>query len=511
MSDVLVQEGVADGNGREAGAALPGERSAAHEPAPSVSPAPLTLPTRPWLMTVVLLGADIVSLSAAMSLAVLLRWLLADWLTPGFYPAMYLQMWPLLGLFVAAYAAVKLYPAAPLAPAEELRRLTSVTSLVFLGLATSTVLMQEAQQWSRGMLLMSWALALVMVPGLRATLRAVLSPRPWWGYSVLVLGNTPTAARVVQTLRLQPEIGLKPVAVIGEAHQDGERVDGVPVIGGLRRARSLGRRYQVSYAIVAMPQLHNDRLGPLLERLSSTFHHLIFLPELAGFSSLWVTATDLGGTLGLEVRHRLVDPGRRGLKRALDLCLTLSSAPLWLPLVGLIGLLIKLDSKGPMFFGHQRIGTGGRLFTAWKFRSMVQDADAVLEDALANDPALRDEWQCDQKLRRDARLTRVGAWLRKTSLDELPQLWNVLKGEMSLVGPRPIIVDEVPKYGSAFSLYKKVLPGITGMWQVSGRNNLSYDRRVHLDAYYVRNWSVWLDLHLLARTFLAVLLARGAY
>ena len=472
-----------------------------------VATEPLSIPTRPWLITVTLLCSDLLMLAIPMALAVYGRWAVAG----GYDLARYAQLWPVLGLFVLGYAVAKLYPAVPLAPADELRRLTVVTSMVFLGLATATFLTKEGHAYSRSVLLMSWAMSLVTVPAGRAALRLVLAPRQWWGHAVVVLGYTPAAMRLVHTLQHQPEIGLKPVAVLGESRHDGADVHGVPVIGGLSRARNLGRRLGVSYAIVAMPQLGNERLGPLLERLSSTFHHLIFVPDLAGFSSLWVSGIDLGGTLGLEVRHRLLDPGRRTLKRALDLALIVSTAPLWLPVIGVIALAVKLDSPGPVFYPATRIGMNGKRFRMWKFRSMVRDADRVLEQTLAADPERRAEWEANHKLRDDPRITRVGKWLRQTSLDELPQLWNVLNGEMSLVGPRPILEDGPEKYGDAFGVYKKVLPGLTGMWQVAGRNDLSFEERVHLDVYYVRNWSVWLDLHLLARTTLAVLLRRGAY
>jgi len=181
------------------------------------------------------------------------------------------------------------------------------------------------------------------------------------------------------------------------------------------------------------------------------------------------------------------------------------------PLLAAIAILIKMNSPGPVFFGQQRIGQGGRRFIAWKFRSMVVDADRVLKEYLAKRPDLREEWERDQKLKNDPRVTRVGRILRKLSLDELPQLWNVIKGEMSLVGPRPIVQDELAKYGDKGTFYLKVKPGMTGLWQVSGRNDISYKERVELDVYYVRNWSVWLDLYILARTVWVVLFGKGAY
>jgi Undecaprenyl-phosphate galactose phosphotransferase WbaP len=195
----------------------------------------------------------------------------------------------------------------------------------------------------------------------------------------------------------------------------------------------------------------------------------------------------------------------------MDLLLTLIIGLAVLPLLLFIVILIKLDTKGPLLYGHLRIGRHGDRFKVWKFRTMVHNADHVLKGFLKRHPKLKREWERDHKLKNDPRVTRVGMFLRKTSLDELPQLWNVLKGEMSLVGPRPVVTAEIPEYGTRFNLYTQVLPGLTGLWQVSGRNDTTYTERVALDTYYVRNWSPWLDIYILARTVKVVFQCRGAY
>jgi Undecaprenyl-phosphate galactose phosphotransferase WbaP len=177
----------------------------------------------------------------------------------------------------------------------------------------------------------------------------------------------------------------------------------------------------------------------------------------------------------------------------------------------LIAILIKVESNGPVFFKHDRIGHRGQRFCAWKFRTMVEDADAVLNHYLQRHPELKAEWERCHKLRDDPRVTRVGRFLRRTSLDELPQMWNVVRAEMSMVGPRPIVEQETVRYGAQLQDFLRVRPGITGLWQVSGRNDIDYRDRVALDTYYVRNWSLWLDLHVLASTPAAVVRGRGAY
>ena len=199
------------------------------------------------------------------------------------------------------------------------------------------------------------------------------------------------------------------------------------------------------------------------------------------------------------------------LTRVFDVGVILLAAPYILFVFVVISILIMLDSKGSAIYGQTRIGRGGRKFKAYKFRTMVQNADKLLHQYLDQSPELRAEWLATHKLKKDPRVTRVGAFLRKSSLDELPQFWNILVGDMSLVGPRPIVDAEIEKYGQCFELYIQVRPGLTGLWQVSGRSNTTYERRVELDAYYIRHRSLKLDLQILWRTVFVVLRKDGAY
>lgn len=213
----------------------------------------------------------------------------------------------------------------------------------------------------------------------------------------------------------------------------------------------------------------------------------------------------------MQLSAGLRDPGALFIKRILDIGVALL---LLLPAIlfaAVIALLILLDSRGPVLFAHARIGKGNRPFRLWKFRTMVRNADAVLEQYLGAHPDLRAEWNETHKLKNDPRVTRVGRLLRRSSLDELPQLISVLQGEMSMVGPRPIVEDEVPKYGPAFSLYVQVRPGLTGLWQASGRTDTSYRKRVALDLQYLQERTLWLDLWVVLKTIRVVLLGHGAY
>lgn len=208
---------------------------------------------------------------------------------------------------------------------------------------------------------------------------------------------------------------------------------------------------------------------------------------------------------------RLALPGARRVKRTLDIVFALALAIVALPVFLLIAAAILIESGRPVFFSHQRIGRGGRLFRLFKFRTMAQNSDALLAEYLADNPEAAREWEQNRKLRHDPRITRMGRLLRRTSLDELPQLLNILRGEMSMAGPRPIVEAEIAKYGHHYPLYSLAKPGLTGLWQVSGRNDTTYRRRVELDATYVRTWTPWLDLQLLFRTVQVVVKGKGAY
>jgi Undecaprenyl-phosphate galactose phosphotransferase WbaP len=327
----------------------------------------------------------------------------------------------------------------------------------------------------------------------------------------VIFGGGPAGRRVVEALLAEPEIGLKPVVVVDEASDFPSSIHGVPVISGFDIGSVLLGWEKSAYAVVPLPQVNSADFLSLIERPDFRFSRVLVIPDLLEFSSLWVSPKSVGGMLGLEVCQQIFDPGRQWAKRFLDLTLVLLGAIVYLPLCVLIALWVKWDSPGPVFYSQRRIGFRGEEFRAWKFRSMIREADHVLHEYLAANPELREEWERDHKLRNDPRLTRAGRFLRRTSLDELPQLWNVWKGEMSLVGPRPIVDAEVPRYGASFDLYTQVKGGITGLWQVSGRTDTTYEQRVQLDRFYVRNWSVWLDLCILFRTIGIVFLRRGAY
>ena len=458
-------------------------------------------------VTGLLLLSDSVALLMVWCLSVVVRYALGG----SFGLGLYWNMIPLLLLFPAAYAIAGLYPGILLSPPEELKKISQSTSVIFLILLGAIFLSKQSDTYSRGIFVMAWLGVLAAVPFFRTMLRRKVEIWKRWGHPAVILGAGKTGEAVAEALDREHRLCLRPVAFFDDdPHKHGTSCNGVPVIGTLSAAKRVTEECKGATAIVAMPGAGPAKLVEVLQGPAADFRRVIIIPDLFGASSLWISAFDMGGILGLEVHQKLLDPRRQWIKRIAELALILLFSPLIVLLSAVIAVVIKLDSKGPVLFGHKRIGLDGKDIKIWKFRTMVQDAGDVLAECLQSDPALRAEWEEKHKLSCDPRITRVGHFLRRTSLDELPQLWNVLRGDLSLVGPRPIVWDEVDKYEDGFVLYKKVKPGLTGLWQVSGRSGTSYSERVRLDAFYVRNWSVWLDIYILLKTPGEVFRCRGA-
>jgi Undecaprenyl-phosphate galactose phosphotransferase WbaP len=272
-----------------------------------------------------------------------------------------------------------------------------------------------------------------------------------------------------------------------------------------------GAKVGVRTAIVVTPELPAAIQDSIARGEHQGFSNIITISQQFNTRNSGLMPLDFGGVLGLEERHYELNQLENWQVHIFDLLLIFLSLPLLIPLLLMISIAIKLDSNGTALYRQTRIGKGAKVFKVLKFRTMVKDADKVLAKYLEENPKLLAEWNTDQKLKDDPRITRIGKILRKTSLDELPQLWNVVKGEMSLVGPRPIVADEIDRYRDRFRYYIQVPPGISGLWQVSGRNDIGYDERVSLDEYYVRNRSIWMNLHIIIRTIIAVIRRQGAY
>lgn len=413
-----------------------------------------------------------------------------------------------------------LYPGVGLNVVVELRKQTTAAASVFAVVAITTLALGRLDPVTAASQAAAFGLCAIGLPLMRRTTQGLLGRTKWWGFPLLVFGSGRAARRVLVEMGRDPSRGLRPVGCVGPPETS--RATGGRDATGFRRgtfsdAPRLIEELGVQWVIAVMPGKDQGDVARLLANHAAAAPHRLLTTGIADFPYLWQVVRDCGGQAGIEVRDGLLLYSRRVLKRSLDLTLVVLGGLAISPLLLGIAAAIKLSSPGPVLYGQRRIGRRRREFTAWKFRSMVVDADAFLQNYLDEHPAAKAEWERTHKLKGDPRVTPIGRFLRKTSLDELPQLWNVLVGEMSLVGPRPIVDDPrydreyVEKHPEAYALYARVRPGITGLWQVSGRNDRGYELRPHLDCYYVRNWSAWLDLYLLTRTVKTVLFREGAY
>jgi Undecaprenyl-phosphate galactose phosphotransferase WbaP len=372
-----------------------------------------------------------------------------------------------------------------------------------------TFILKTTATYSRLLLVISWLLGLIMIPAGRYLMRGLLIRLQVWGEPVAIIGNSQNVHRLAEHFQTHLHLGLRPVAVLQDdecagctlrAHTSEE------ICTIKRQAHSLS----LQTALVVINNL--SEIDQLVERFRTVFHRVILIKEKNGRYGLnGLESLDLSNVLGLQVRNNLLNPWSQVLKRWIDVLASFLGMAFLAPALGLIALWIRLDSPGRVFYRQVRLGRNGRTFTLLKFRTMHQDADQILSDELACNPSLQKEWDRYQKLKEDPRITRVGKLLRTFSLDELPQLWNIARAEMSLVGPRPMLPAQRDLYGEAFGNYIQVTPGMTGLWQVSGRNQTTFARRAELDNEYIQSWSIWLDIYILFKTIKVVFWQKGAY
>ncbi len=323
---------------------------------------------------------------------------------------------------------------------------------------------------------------------------------------VLVVGTDEAALGVGNMIREYAWAGLQLVGYAGDPVPAGT-LGGVPVVGGLGDVLHLVEKWDISEVVITLPVQEQQAIRPLIYELQERPLNVRVMPDYFDLAFLQVRVEDFGGMPLITLKEPTLNPFQRIVKRAFDLLVTALLMIPALPLMGLIALAIKLDSPGPVFFPQERIGEGGRVFKMLKFRTMVQDAEARLDEVVTHD----ENGNIIHKVPNDPRVTRVGRVLRHTSLDELPQLLNVLRGDMSLVGPRPEMPWLVEEYEPWQRKRFEVPQGMTGWWQINGRA----DRPMHLyteeDLFYIRNYSLWLDLQIIWRTIGVVLTGRGAY
>jgi Undecaprenyl-phosphate galactose phosphotransferase WbaP len=422
----------------------------------------------------------------------------------------FVTYWPYLPLFLVVFQVARLYPGVSLAPAEELRHFCIGSLMAHGGIIVSRYIENLEFDPISVAFIISSIFSTIILLICRSCVRVILRKTRLGGIPAVIFGGGSTGRMVVDRC-LRSRIGYVPVLILDDDPSKGDDYQGVPIIHDTSIGPELVKRYNIKMAIVAMPKLDRTVLAHLLNYSVSAFRYNVLIPDFFNIANIWMSVRDFEGILGLATSQKLTMFWNLGIKRLIDLSIVIFGGIFILPWLLLFALLVKLSSPGPVLYGHTRLGQNGKHFKAYKFRSMVVDAEEQLELMLESNPQIREEWERNHKLKNDPRVTGIGRFLRRTSFDEFPQLINILKGEMSLVGPRPVVDEEVEKYGEDYNRIFSVKPGLTGLWQVSGRSDTDYAERVGFDTYYLQSWSVWLDLWILYKTVGVVIRGKGAY
>lgn len=408
---------------------------------------------------------------------------------------LYAQLAPLFLLFVAGYAQAGLYPGFGLGPVETLRRLSSITAFGFLVLAAFAFALKLPPVYSRVTFVLALIFSLILVPLVRAAVSAVAAGWHWWREPVVVIGASDRAGRALQQLQRAGNAGYRAAVVL-----PGGAVDSMAALA----ARGVR---------VAVLEADGPQDAAVLDRVQQHFRHVMVLREHDNLPMEGLQIRNLGTVLGIEYTNNLLVRQNRIVKRVLDVLLAAVALVLALPVIAVAAVTVRILDGGPAFFSQSRTGLDGRRVAVPKIRTMRIDAERRLDRHLAANPQINDEWKRRYKLRDDPRLIPViGRPFRRFSIDELPQLWSVLAGDMSLVGPRPFPDYHVARFSPAFlRLRQRVRPGITGLWQITVRSEGDLAEQEAYDSYYIRNWSIWLDIYILTRTIATVASGRGAY
>jgi exopolysaccharide biosynthesis polyprenyl glycosylphosphotransferase len=414
-------------------------------------------------------------------------------------------------VWLAVFAGFQLYSLSRLSPAEEFRRLVEASAAaagvkLALGLVLGRTVFEAV---SRGWLLLAWFVALVLVLVTRRMWHmrmGKLRTRGELAYRTLIVGTNDESARIARTLAAKPGLGFAPVGFL-HTHGDVRSPDGLPVLGTVTDVAKVIEDNQIECLFVASSAVKQETMRRFTRDLRRSGVEVRISANVTDILSSRLTVQPVGDLLTLSLRPVRIKGTQAVMKRTFDLMVgglaMLTTSPLWIG----AALLIKLTSRGPIFFRQERIGRDFKPFVIYKFRTMVQGAETMLPGLEGMNEASGPLF----KMRHDPRITRVGRLLRRHSIDELPQLINVMKGDMSLVGPRPPLPREVAEYDDWHRGRIEVKPGITGLWQVAGRSELSFDDYVRLDLFYIENWSILYDLYIIGRTIPAVLLRKGAF
>jgi undecaprenyl-phosphate galactose phosphotransferase len=397
---------------------------------------------------------------------------------------------------------------------EEAKLIIRGITLGFILMAMIVFVSRSYTQFSRIVTLLAWLLSLAIFPIFRLMAKKALLKINLWEKKVLIIGTNQTAKMIAQAIKNDRTLGYEISGFLAEDPSEVGRVivDDKKVIGTIDQVEDVSKEFGVQDIIIALPGINQDKLIDLMETCEKVTSTIRIVPAVGSLFTMGVEIENFGDILSLSITRNLAKPWNIFIKKSFELALALVLLILFFPILLLIAIAIKFSSPGPVLFRQERLIANDKKIKIFKFRSMFIDGDAKLNDYLKQNPEAQAEWTRYQKIKNnDPRVTRMGKFIRRHSLDELPQLLNVLKGEMSLVGPRPYLPREKKELGERYQIICRVKPGITGLWQVSGRNLLLFEDRFPLDEYYIRNWSLWLDVVILFKTIRVLAKHEGAY
>ena len=463
-----------------------------------------------------LIAFDIAALFSALLLAYLIRKEILFYIHPAFrmwtFPfSTYLVNYPyFIGLWVIILAYERLYTKR-FAVGEEIKRLWKGASISFLIIMALTFAARISMNVSRTVIVLAWALSLFLLPAFRLIVKKILNKAGCWQRNMLILGAGRTGEMVLGRIKKNKNMGYKPVGFLDDDEAKlGKTIGGVKVLGKLSEIKSWVKEKKVGDVVIAMPGVSREKLLEVVSLCEGVVDEIRVIPDMFGLATVGVKAEDLDGILLFDMEWNLAKPHNIFVKRVIDIILSSLAIAISSPLMLFISIKIRRGSKGPAIFGQKRLWKGEATFDFLKFRSMYLDEEERLKRFLKEDPQARKEWEKFAKIKSgDPRVTKFGRWLRRYCLDELPQLIHVFQGEMSLVGPRPYLPRESKNMGEYRKTILKVLPGMAGLWQVSGKNELTFEDRLRLEEYYVRNWSLWLDFIILLKTVKVVWRGEG--
>ncbi len=469
-----------------------------------------------------LIAIDILAFCGALSSAFFTRKLLniffAGLTTFDFSLGYYFRFWWIPLIFIIAIAYEKLYIKRLPLWDENREMIKAVTASVIVVFAIVS-LGKLSDVISRLVIVFVWVYGVVIFPFFRFLGKRTLSAIGLWRESAIIIGAGNAGMEIARGIMREAHLGYKIIGFLDDAEEKKGmeiRIDNATykVFGKTVHFRKFVNLLHISTVIIAIPSLSLQKMSEITSAVQRYTKSVLLVPDLKGIALLNTELYHLfmQQLFLLKTNNNLKSVFNRFVKRSFDLTVAMLFSPLFFLLVGVIGILVKIDSPGPVFYSHQRIGQKGKPIRVYKIRTMYLDAREKLQEFLEKDQSAREEWGAFFKLKNDPRVTRTGKWLRGTSLDELPQIINVIKGDMSLVGPRPVLQEEIDYYYKEYAdYYFMVKPGMTGLWQTSGRNVINYDFRVKLDTWYVLNWSLWFDIVILFKTIRVVLKKEGAY